>query len=189
MPTRHPSLLLHHLRELAAAPDDTASDRELLRRFAERRDEAAFASLMRRHGPMVLRVCRRLLPHGPDAEDAFQATFLTLAKKAGAVRWHDSAAGWLHGVARNTARRARDAAARRARHERGAPARAGADPLAEMSARELLGALDEELSRLPRQYREPLVLCYLEGAARDEAARRLGCPLGTLKGRLERGKE
>src|SRR5262245_22473753 len=189
MPTHHPSLLLRHLRKLAAPSDDTVSDRELLHRFAERRDEGAFTTLMRRHGPMVLRVCRRVLPHGPDAEDAFQATFLTLARKAGAVRWHDSAAGWLYGVARNTARRARDAAARRAHRERRAPARAGADPLAEMSARELLGALDEELSRLPQKYREPLVLCYLEGAARDEAAQRLGCPLGTLKGRLERGKE
>jgi RNA polymerase sigma factor (sigma-70 family) len=189
MPTHQPSLLLRHLRKLAAPAADTVSDRELLQRFAEQRDEGAFASLMRRHGPMVLRVCRRVLPHGPDAEDAFQATFLTLARKAGAVPWHDSAAGWLYGVARNTARRARDAAARRAHRERRAPARACADPLAEMSARELLGALDEELSRLPQQYREPLVLCYLEGAPRDEAAQRLGCPLGTLKGRLERGKE
>src|SRR5262249_53411156 len=151
--------------------------------------EGAFASLMRRHGPMVLRVCRRVLPHSPDAEDAFQATFLTLARKAGAVCWHGSVAGWLHGVAHNTARRARDASARRAHHERLAPARAAADPLAEMSARELLDALDEELSHLPQKYREPLVLCYLEGAARDEAAQRLGCPLGTLKGRLERGKQ
>jgi RNA polymerase sigma factor (sigma-70 family) len=189
MPTHHPSLLLRHLRKLATPSDDTVSDRELLHRFAERRDEGAFASLMRRHGPMVLRVCRRVLKHGPDAEDAFQATFLTLARKAGAVRWHDSAAGWLYGVARNTARRARDAAARRAHRERHVPARVSADLLAEMTARELLGALDEELSLLPQEYREPLVLCYLEGATRDEAAQRLGCPLGTLKGRLERGKE
>jgi RNA polymerase sigma factor (sigma-70 family) len=189
MPTHHSLLLLRHLRHLAGPCDDTVSDCELLHRFTERRDEVAFASLMRRHGPMVLRVCRRVLPYGPDAEDAFQTTFLTLARKAGAVRWHDSAAGWLYGVASNTARRARDAAARRAHHECSAPARVSADPLAEMSARELLGVLDEELSRLPEKYREPLVLCYLEGAAREEAAQRLGCPLGTLKGRLERGKE
>src|SRR5690348_13062156 len=99
MARQHPSLLLHQLRKLAAPSDDTVPDRDLLRRFAERRDEGAFASLMRRHGPMVLRVCRRVLPHSHDAEDAFQATFLTLARRAGAVCWHGSAAGWLHGVA------------------------------------------------------------------------------------------
>src|SRR5262245_53049621 len=153
MPTEHAAVILRHLRKLAAPLADAASDQELLNRYAERRDEDAFAVLLRRHGPMVLRVCRRVLPHGPDAEDAFQATFLTLARKAGAVRRHGSAAGWLFGVACNTARRVRDAAARRARRERGAPARASADPLAEMSARELLGALDEELSRLPPKYR------------------------------------
>ncbi len=189
MPTEQVAVILHHLQKLTAPAADCASDQDLLNRYAERRDEDAFAALLRRHGPMVLRVCRRVLPHGPDAEDAFQVTFLTLARKAGAVCHHGSAAGWLFGVACNTARRLRDAAARRTRRERAAPARASADPLAEMSARELLGALDQELSRLPPKYREPLVLCYLEGTARDEAAQRLGCPLGTLKGRLERGKE
>jgi RNA polymerase sigma factor (sigma-70 family) len=189
MPTPHATLLLRHIRKLAAPPDDAVSDRELLHRFAQRRDEDAFAMLLRRHGAMVLRTCRRQLLTDADAEDAFQTTFLTLARKAGTVRWHDSAAGWLHSVACNAARKARDAEVRRSRHERAVPVQASVDPLTEMSARELLTALDEELSRLPAKYREPLMLCYLEGMTRDEAAQRLGCPLGTLKGRLERGKE
>src|SRR5262249_10157469 len=154
-----------------------------------RRDEESFAMLLRRHGPMVLRVCSRILPNGPDAEDAFQATFLALARKASAVHWRESVAGWLYEVACNAARKAHNAAVRRARYERQAPPRGSADPLSEMSARELLAALDEELRRLPVKYREPVVLCYLEGIAREEVAQRLGCPLGTLKGRLERGKE
>jgi RNA polymerase sigma factor (sigma-70 family) len=182
--------LLECLRALAGRPPDgTLTDNELLARFARRRDESAFAQIVRRHGPMVLRVCRRVLGSAHDAEDAFQATFLVLAGKAGSVRWQASAANWLHKVAYHVALRARAAAARRRVHEARPEGRAGVDPLEELTARELLGVLDEELTRLPGRYRAPLVVCYLEGATRDEAARQLGCTLGTLKRRLERGRE
>jgi RNA polymerase sigma factor (sigma-70 family) len=189
MPTSPSAVILRHLREFSVAHADVTSDRELLERFTRGRDEEAFAALLRRHGPMVWRVCRRLLPSPGDAEDAFQATFLRLARHAESIRARESAAGWLYSVAGNAARKLRAAAARRARLERLAPARAGIDPLADMSARELLNALDRELNRLVEKYRAPLVLCYLEGVSREDAARQLGCPLGTLKGRLERGKE
>jgi RNA polymerase sigma factor (sigma-70 family) len=189
MQTPDSASVLRHLRALIVAQVDAAPDRELLERFTRGRDEEAFAALLRRHGPMVWRVCRRLAPCPADAEDAFQATFMRLAHHAGSIRAGESAAGWLYSVAGNAARKLRDAAARRTRLERLAPARAGADPLADMSARELLDALDRELNRLPYSCRAPLVLCYLEGLPREEAARQLGCPLGTLKGRLERGKE
>jgi RNA polymerase sigma factor (sigma-70 family) len=184
-----PSVLLQHIPRLAGG-DEPRSDRELLERFAAGADEPAFAELVRRHGPMVLRVCRRLLAETADAEDAFQAVFLVLAQKAAAVRWRDSVAGWLFRTARHVARRARDAPARRTAHEGRAPAPALATgPVEELTAREWFAVLDEELERLPEKERAPLVLCYLEGLTRDEAARRLGCPLGTLKDRLERGKD
>jgi RNA polymerase sigma factor (sigma-70 family) len=184
------SLLLNHLRDLAATQADAApSDRELLAQFATRQDEAAFALVVRRHGPMVFRVCRRVLHHEQDAEDAFQATFLVLARKARSVSWQPSAANWLHKAAYHVALRAKAAAARRRAREAQPCGRASDDALGELTARELLGVLDEELTGLPERYRAPLVLCYLEGITRDEAARQLGCPLGTLKSRLERGRE
>jgi RNA polymerase sigma factor (sigma-70 family) len=189
MPTPHAALLLRHIHQLVAAPAEAVPDRELLKRFGQRREEEAFAALLRRHGPMVLRVCRRVLPREADAEDAFQATFLSLARHGHTIRSHTALAGWLYQVAWHAAHRIRIAAARRSRYEREAPIRATSDPLADMTAREMLTALDEALHRLPAKYRDPLVLCYLEGLAREEAARQLGCPLGTLKGRLERGKE
>jgi RNA polymerase sigma factor (sigma-70 family) len=182
------SLLLVQLRRITVDAD-SRSDRELLERFAAGAGEDAFAELVRRHGPMVLRVCRRVLAEPADAEDAFQATFLVLARKAGAVRGRDSVAGFLYAVARNISRRARDAATRRARHEGHVHTAAPAEPPAELTARELFAALDEELGRLSEKLRAPLVLCHLEGLTRDEAARRLGCPLGTLKDRLEHGKK
>ncbi len=189
MTTSPSASILRHLRGLGVVPLDAAGDRELLERFSRGRDEEAFAALLRRHGPMVWRVCRRFAPNPVDAEDAFQATFMGLASHAGSILARESAAGWLCSVAGNAARKLRDAAARRTRLERRAPARAGVDPLEDMSARELLDTLERELTRLPDQIRAPLVLCYLEGVSREEAARQLGCPLGTLKGRLERGKE
>jgi RNA polymerase sigma factor (sigma-70 family) len=184
------SLLLHHVRDLAATQADAAlSDRELLAQFATRQDEAAFAQVVRRHGPMVLRVCRRVLRHEQDAEDAFQATFLVLARKARSVGWQRSAANWLHKAAYHVALRAKAAAARRRVHEAQPCSRVADDALDNLTARELLGVLDEELAGLPKRFRAPLVLCYLEGTTRDEAGRQLGCPLGTLKSRLERGRE
>lgn len=178
-----------HLHQLAARHDDSrATDRELLRRFAARRDEAAFATLFRRHAAMVLAAGRRLLGNAHDAEDVCQAAFLLLARKASSPRWQTSVAGWLHKTAHLLALKARTAATRRARREAKAPARVPANPLAEITGQELLAALDEELLALPEPLRAPLVLCHLQGATRDEAARRLGCPLATLKKRLERGR-
>jgi RNA polymerase sigma factor (sigma-70 family) len=184
-PTR---AVLRHIRGLiAAGPAGQTSDGDLLERFATRREEAAFAALVRRHGPMVLGVCRRLLPDA-DADDAFQATFLALARQASAVGRNGSVGGWLYRVAYHAAMKARARGARRAECEQRAEPRPAADPLAELSGRELLAMLDEELQRLPERLRVPLVLCYLEGRTRDEAARELRWSLGTLKRRLERGR-
>jgi RNA polymerase sigma factor (sigma-70 family) len=182
--------LLRHLRGLAAVHGPAVpADRELVQRFAARADEDAFAALLSRHGPMVLRVCRRVLHHLQDAEDAFQATFLVLARKASTLRRQESVGNWLYGVAYRVALNSRAAAARRRAHESRTAPDAPADPLTEISVREAQALLDEELARLPAKYRAPLVLCCLEGLARDEAARQLDWPVGTLKSRLERGRQ
>jgi RNA polymerase sigma factor (sigma-70 family) len=183
----HP--VLRHIRELAAAETTTRlPDRELLERFAVGHEETAFAALVRRHGPMVLGVCHRVLHDVHDVEDAFQATFLILARKAGSAGRRASLGTWLYQVAYHAALRARQRTAVRRRHEEKALPRRQPDPLAEVTGRELMSALDEELHKLPERLRAPLVLCYLEGKARDEAARELGCSLGTLKRRLEQGR-
>jgi RNA polymerase sigma factor (sigma-70 family) len=180
------AVLVQHIRRLAGGPAAEVSDRELLRHYTARRDEAAFAALVRRHGPMVWRACRRLLRQEQDAEDVYQATFLVLAKKADAQQWQDSVAGWLYGVAVRLAHKARCRAARR-------PAAVGAagvaaDPLDSLSGRELLAALDEELAGLAEEYRTPLLLCNLEGRTQEDAARQLGCSLSTVRRRLEVGR-
>jgi RNA polymerase sigma factor (sigma-70 family) len=165
------------------------TDRELLRRYAEANDQAAFAALVGRHTGLVLGVCRRALANEQDAEDACQATFLVLARKARRGRWQPSVANWLYTTARRVARNARVAAERRARRERRAAVREPVPTLDAITGRELLAVLDEELDHLPPHYREPLVLCYLEGLTRDEAARRLGVPAATVKAQLERGRK
>jgi RNA polymerase sigma factor (sigma-70 family) len=170
--------------EAAIAGGD--GDGALLARFAERREEAAFAALLQRHGPMVLGLCRRLLGHAQDAEDVFQATFLVLAKKAGSVRKRDSVGSWLHGVARRLALRARAQRSLRGERERAAVAPA---PSAASAWQDLEAALDEELGRLPEKFRAPLVLCHLEGHTHEEAARLLGVPLGTVRSRVARARE
>ncbi len=181
--------LFRQIQKLACGqPAPDLPDRELLRRYAARRDESCFEALLLRHGPMVLGLCRRMLPGEHDAEDAFQATFLALARGAASVRSAESLGAWLHGVARRLARKARAAAARRRRGEGRAPPREAPGPLEEVSLREARAVLDEELARLPERFRGPLVLCCLEGRARDEAAALLGCPLGTLKSRLEKAR-
>src|SRR5262249_50564641 len=156
-------------------------------RFVARHDEAAFAALMYRHGPMVLGVCRRVLRHAQDAEDACQATFLVLVRRAAAIRRRASVGPWLHRLAHPLAGQVRAQAARR-RAERLDDVALPADPAAELTWRELQVALDAELLRLPEKYRQPLVLCYLEGKTCDEAAQQLHWTLGALKGRLERGR-
>jgi RNA polymerase sigma factor (sigma-70 family) len=189
MPNRRTPTVLPYLRKLAARLDDAASDRELLRRFQAERDEGAFAEIVRRHQPMLLRVCRRVLSDGHDAEDVCQAAFLVLAKRASAVRWHDSVAGWLYRAARRLALKLQRADCRRRRYEARAQHRPPADePPAALAARELQGVLDSELGRLPEKYRAPILLCCLEGRTRDEAARFLGWPLAAVKNRLEQGR-
>jgi RNA polymerase sigma factor (sigma-70 family) len=184
-----PETLLCHIRRLAVPGPGDLSDRELVRCFATAADAGAFEALLRRHGPMALGVCRRVLRHEQDAEDAFQATFLTLARKAASLRDQESVGNWLYGVAYRQALNVRAALARRSDHQRRATPPTVAEPLAEITLREAQEVLDAELSRLPERLRAPLVLCCLEGLARDEAARRLGLPLGTLKARLERGRQ
>jgi RNA polymerase sigma factor (sigma-70 family) len=182
--------VLNRLRHLVATGNtNPVSDGQLLERFTEGREEAAFEVLVRRHGPLVLGLCRRLLHNHHDAEDAFQATFWVLARKAGSIARHTSLAGWLYQVAYHTALRARARTANRQRWERRAGTSVVGDPLAEVTGRELVGVLHEALQRLPERLRTPLVLCYLEGRTRDEAARQLGWSLGTFKRRLEQGKE
>jgi RNA polymerase sigma factor (sigma-70 family) len=160
----------------------------LVERFVQRQDEEAFAALVRRHGPLVLGVCRRVLHDWDDAQDAFQATFFVLARKAASLAKPEALGNWLYGVAFRTAVKARARAARRREYERQA-GRATANPSSELARRDLWEALDEELSRLPEKYRAPLVRCYLEGKTNEEAARELGCPPGSMSGRLARGRE
>jgi RNA polymerase sigma factor (sigma-70 family) len=172
----------------ANVPDPVDSDEQLLARFVAG-SEPAFGALVRRHGPMVFGVCRRLLGHVQDAEDAFQAAFMVLANQAGSIRKSASVASWLYGVAYRVACKAQRAKRRRLAGESGtryAPAlSAGPDS----AWRELCAILDEELNRLPEKYRAVLVLCYLEGKSNEAAARQLGCTKGTVSSRIWRGRE
>jgi RNA polymerase sigma factor (sigma-70 family) len=193
MPARSPSLL-DHLRRVTAPPaTEAADDAVLLDRFVRLRDGTAFAALVARHGGMVLHVCRRILGDLHAAEDAFQAAFLVLARRAEAIRRRQSLAAWLHAVAYRVAHKARLSAAGRKRREADGPAPEPAaphtDPLEQMTVRELLAALEEEVRRLPETYRLPVVLCCLEGLSQEEAARRLRCTAGSVRARLERGRK
>jgi RNA polymerase sigma factor (sigma-70 family) len=182
------SAWLSQLCRLASPPP---GDAELLRRWVERRDEDAFTALVSRHGRMVHGVCCRILGNTHDAEDAFQAVFLTLARKAAGLRHPEALAGWLHGVAVRVSYKARTCALRRRSGNPTLcePADPHPDPLDALSARELLGLIDREIARLPEAYRLPLVLCDLEEHSQPEAARLLGCTLGSFRGRLLRGRE
>jgi RNA polymerase sigma factor (sigma-70 family) len=194
---------LWHIRKmLDARTADDLNDDQLLERFAVRHEAAAFEALVRRHGPLVLSVCRRMLRDLHDAEDAFQATFLVLACKARSIRKRQSVGSWLFGVAYRLAAQARRRAGRRRQCEQHHDPRSEsdlggfleqcpmrADPVAETSRRELCAALDDELAQLPEKYRTPLVLCYLQGRSNSAAARQLGWATGTLKSRLTRGRE
>jgi RNA polymerase sigma factor (sigma-70 family) len=181
--------VLNHARALVSADGHPErSDQELLRQFLDSSDEGAFAALVARHGPMVLGVCRRVLRHGQDAEDACQATFLVLARQAASVRNRTSLGSFLHSVAYRLSRRLAGADARRRHREAHCRPLSPVAPDAEANWREVQSILDEELERLPEKYRAALVLCYLEGMTRDEAANRLRLPLSTLRGRLEQGR-
>jgi RNA polymerase sigma factor (sigma-70 family) len=186
MPTRSLSQVLHRLGR-AALPGDEA-DPQLLDRFLRVGDAAAFATMLRRHGPMVLGVCRRVLRNAHDAEDAFQATFLVLVRKAASISQSGTVGGWLHGVAYRTALKARSDRARRTVKERRAGQMRPRETTADVPWQDGQPLLDGELDRLPEKYRTPIVLCDLEGKTRMEAARQLGCPEGTLSARLSRGR-
>ncbi len=187
MPARALESLVSQLRQLATSPPQGDEDGQLLRRFARERDEAAFAALVTRHGPLVYGVCRRMLGHEQDAEDAFQAAFMVLARQAGQIRRAHRLAGWLHGVAVRIAMKARVAAARRQRRERNAAKRDIVEQPA--TGGELAEALDGEIARLPERYRQAFLLCHVEGLTNEAAARALGCPTGTILSRLSRGRE
>jgi RNA polymerase sigma factor (sigma-70 family) len=179
--------LLRHIQHLAAGPGARPdTDRQLLDLFADRGDQAAFTALVSRHGPMVLRVCRRVLHHEQDAEDAFQATFLVLAGAARSIRRRDTVASWLHGVAYRTAMKAKRSAARRRNHE----TRRAAEPakVAGPTWDDVQAVLDEEIERLPPRFREAFVRCMLEGKGGREAAAELGCKEATLKTRVNRAR-
>jgi RNA polymerase sigma factor (sigma-70 family) len=190
MATQQLDGVVQYLRQLGGDPDaERVSDRELLRRFAAEKDQGAFATLVRRHGPLVLGVCWRELRHTQDAEDAFQAAFLVLARKAGSVSWQECVASWLHEVAGRVSAEAKSRALRRRVREK------QMDPMPDVACApqavqpEMDTVLDQELRRLPERYRAPLLLCCLEGRSRDEAAEQLGWSLGKVKGRLERGRQ
>jgi RNA polymerase sigma factor (sigma-70 family) len=163
-----------------------ADDAALLGRFGTGNDPAAFAELVRRHGPLVLGVCRRMLGHAHDADDAFQATFLALVHNVRAIRNPNALAGWLYGAAMRVCRKA---LARRGRSAPAAPASAGSDPSEDAAWKEVRGLLDEEMNRLPAAFRDPLVLCYFDGLSRDEAAGRLGLSRRTLMRRLDQARQ
>jgi RNA polymerase sigma factor (sigma-70 family) len=189
--TRTWSNVLDHLRK-QAEPEDVRDlgDAELLERFRARGDEAAFALLVQRHGPMVLGLCRRLLGDPAEAEDAFQATFLVLLRNSNSIRKRDSLAGWLHGVAYRVATRARaHAQRRRALGSIVGPPVLGPDVLDALIGRELGAVLDEEIQRLPSKYRLPLVLCALGGKTHEETARELGWPKSSVSARLCKARQ
>ena len=179
----------HDLRTLFdAGAMGRLSDGELLELFISRRDGPAFEAIVRRHGPMVLGVCRRVLRDHHDAEDAFQATFMVLARRAGSVRPREKLPNWLHGVAHNTAIKARALNARRRSRERHVTTMPDLETRPAETGDDLAGCLDRELRRLPEEYRLPIILCELEGLGHREAALKLGWPVGTVSGRLSRAR-
>src|SRR5262245_51135925 len=182
---------VRHTR-IAQAVNDV-SNAEVLHRFVQQRDAAAFELLLRRHERMVFGVCRHLMRDVTDAEDVFQTTFLTLVCKAHSIARGASVAAWLHRVACRAARRAAAQRARRLTVERPTPdlpaVATEGNPLTLAQRSELAPVLHEELSKLPDRYRAPLVVCYLEGKTYAEGARQLGCPVGTLAIRLKRGRD
>jgi RNA polymerase sigma factor (sigma-70 family) len=189
MATSSRGSVLQHLRCTLRWHEGGPPDAVLLRQFIEHRDEAAFATIVRRNGPMVMAVCRRLLHDQHDAEDAFQATFLILVRKAASITKRELLANWLYGVSHKTALKARAITMRRRAKEKQVaemPEPATGEPA--VACEELLALLDQELSRLPERYRIPIILCDLEGKTRRQAAAALDCPEGSLSSRLARGR-
>ena len=174
-----------HLRTLCDVGTVTGmSDSMLLERFVSQRDGPAFETIVARHGPMVLSICRRMLADLSDVEDAFQATFLILVRKAGTLRDRQRLGAWLYGVAHRVASRARSQAVHHRSLEGTEPAEVAAESMGEVERIEFLAVLDDEVSRLSAKHRTVVVLCDLEGRSYEETARQLGCALGTVKSRL-----
>jgi RNA polymerase sigma factor (sigma-70 family) len=184
------SKVIQHLRRAVLLKDGAGlTDAQLLEEYLRRREEAALAALVRRHGPMVWGVCRRVLHNYHDAEDAFQATFLVFVRKAASIASPELLANWLYGVAHQTALKARATAAKRKTRER--QVKEMPEPAVSENNlwNDLQPLLDQELSRLSDKYRSAIVLCDLEGKTRKEAARQLGVPEGTVAARLARGRK
>jgi RNA polymerase sigma factor (sigma-70 family) len=180
--------VVERLRNAVLPSHYMTSDAELVAAFLERRDQAALTALIHRHAAMVWGVCRRLLRDHHDAEDAFQATFLVLVRKAATIRRTDCVAPWLHGVAQQTARKTRAILARRRLHERQMESPPEPVFTEEQTRQDLSAVLDREVSFLPGTFRAVIVLCDLQGRTRQEAARELGWPEGTVAGRLARAR-
>jgi RNA polymerase sigma factor (sigma-70 family) len=191
--TSLPSILENIRRRRRPFQSGGVTDAHLLERFLHEHDEAAFELLMWRHGPMVYGVSRRILQNAQDAEDAFQATFLILSRKAVSIGKRESVSGWLYKVAYHIALRASARNTRRSRLEQplgNLPIdENSADPSDQAAWRELRRVVDAELSRLPEKYRTAFILCHLEGKTCEEAAEHLGCPRGTILSRLGRARQ
>ena len=189
MPHSPLSDVVQYLRRTCAIQEARDQpDGELLRRFLAHRDEAAFAALVHRHGPLVMGVCRRILRDSHSAEDGFQATFMVLVRKMASIG-KDPLGGWLHAVARRVALKERAKMSARRRREKRLQTMPQVEALDETTWQELRPILDEEIGRLPAKYRMPIVLCYLQGKTHDRAAKELGCPRTSLTNRLAHGRE
>jgi RNA polymerase sigma factor (sigma-70 family) len=190
MTTGTAGMILGHIRRTIEAESVKGlPDAELVRRYAAGRDGDAFAALVQRYGRLVWGVCRRILPGEQDAEDAFQATFLVLARRADGIRKTASLASWLYGVAHRVGVRAGQRSRKRQVREQRAPARFTPEAGGELAWRELQAILEEELGRLPEIYRVPFALCHLDGRTREEAAREIGCAEGTVSSRIARARQ
>jgi RNA polymerase sigma factor (sigma-70 family) len=185
----HMNKLLPSLYALSGCGPEQLTDADLLKRFAGSCDNYAFSALVQRHGQMVFNVCRGILGRSDDAEDAFQATFIVLLKKAPSLEAQSCIRNWLFGVASRVAAKAKTTIRRRQAREMVAVTRAASDPHDEAANREASAAVLEELRRLPARYREPLVLCYLYGKSKNEVAVGLGIPVGTVSSNLVRGRK
>lgn len=189
MPRSPIPFVSQYLRRLKARHGDPSMDHELLQRFVAFREEAAFAALVERHAPMVLRVCRSILGNHHDAEDIFQAVFLVLARKAGSIRKGESVGSWLYAVASRLAHKERVRAGKRRTCEQQALVPPEQTPMDDVTWGELRDVLHEEVSRLPEKLRAAVVLCYWEGRTHEQAGQQLGCARGTIKDRLEKARE
>lgn len=190
MATAQMDTVIRHLRRAVLRQDAAGwTDGQLLASFVDQKDAAAFEALVRRHGPMVFGVCRRVVGNHHAAEDAFQATFLVLARKASCVRPRERLANWLHGVALRTAMKAKVLTAKRRSREKQVKEMPELEAAQQGPWRDLQPLLDRELNGLPENYRLPILLCDLEGKTIKEATRQLGWPQGTLAGRLARGRK